>query len=331
MMFLAGDIGGTKTNLALFSTEGGKLIAHDKRSFVSRTYSGLEPILGEFMANKGGSVLRACFAAACPVIKGKCETPNLPWSLDARAIGKFLRLESVALINDLEATAYGIGVLDGKEFVVLNEGSSHQEGNMALIAAGTGLGEAVISLEGDSYRALASEGGHADFAPGTALEIELLRYLMARFDHVSYERVISGPGLLNIYNFLKDSAYVTEPAWLREKFSGRDPSAVISEAALAESAEICVKALDLFVSVYGAETGNLALRAKALRGVYVGGGIAPKIIKKLKEDTFMRSFRAKGRFADLLSAIPVRVVMNDEAALVGAAYVAAFLYDRFKP
>ncbi len=200
----------------------------------------------------------------------------------------------------------------------------------SLIAAGTGLGEAVIALDGNSYRPLASEGGHAGFAPRTALEIEILRYLMARFDHVSYERGISGPGLLNIYNFLKDSGYFTEPAWLEEKFSRGDPSAVISEAALAESAEICVKALDLFASVYGAEAGNLALRAKALRGVYLGGGIAPKIVKKLKEGTFMRSFTAKGRFTDLLSAIPVRVALNDEAALLGAAYVAAFLVDRFK-
>lgn len=329
-MFLAGDIGGTKTNLALFSTEDGKLIAHDKRSFASKNYSGLEPILGEFTSNKTGSILRACFAAACPVVKGKCETPNLPWILDARAIGKFLGLETVALINDLEATAYGIAILDAKEFAVLNDGSSEQEGNMALIAAGTGLGEATMSLEGDRYRPLASEGGHADFAPRTALEIELLRYLMARFDHVSYERVISGPGLLNIYNFLKDSGYFTEPAWLEEKFSRRDPSAVISEAAIAGSAEICVKALDLFVSVYGAEAGNLALRAKALRGVYLGGGIAPKIVTKLKDGIFMRSFTAKGRFTEFLSAIPVRVTLNDEAALLGAAYVAAFLVDRFK-
>ncbi len=330
-MFLAGDIGGTKTNLALFSTEGGKLIAHEKRSFASKAYSGLEPILGEFISNKRDSILRACFAAACPVKKGKCETPNLPWILDARAIGNYLGLEAVGLINDLEATAYGIAVLDAKEFAVLNDGASEQEGNMALIAAGTGLGEAIISLDRNSYHPLASEGGHGDFAPTTLLEIELLRYLMARFDHVSYERVISGPGLLNIYNFLKDSAYFTEPAWLKEKFSHGDPSAVISEAALAESVEICVKALDLFASAYGAEAGNLALRAKALRGVYVGGGIAPKILKKLKDGIFMRAFTAKGRFADFLSAIPVRVVLNDEAALLGAAYVAAFLADRLKP
>ncbi len=330
-MFLAGDIGGTKTNLALFSAQGGRLTADHKRSFASKAYPGLEPILREFLSNENGSIERACFAAACPVVKGKCETPNLPWILDARAIGTYIGLESVALINDLEATAYGVGVLDAKEFVALNDGSQEQEGNMALIAAGTGLGEALISLDANGCHPLASEGGHADFAPTTPLEIELLRYLLARFDHVSYERVISGPGLLNIYNFLKDSAYFTEPGWLKEKFSRADPSAVISETALAGSAEICVKALDLFASVYGAEAGNLALRAKALRGVYVGGGIAPKIVKKLKEGTFMRSFTAKGRFAEFLSTVPVRVILNEEAALLGAAYVAAFLVDRFKP
>ena len=199
---------------------------------------------------------------------------------------------------------------------------------MALIAAGTGLGEAIICLDGDRYQPLASEGGHADFAPKSPLEIELLRYLMARFDHVSYERVISGPGLLNIYNFLKDSNYAPEPAWLAEKIVLRDPAAVVSEAALAETAEICVRALDLFVSVYGAEAGNLALRSRALRGIYVGGGIAPKILKKLTEGIFMRSFVAKGRFSDFLSAIPVRVILNDEAALLGAAYVAASQSER---
>jgi glucokinase len=195
-----------------------------------------------------------------------------------------------------------------------------------LLAAGTGLGQAILFDDGRHFHPLASEGGHGDFAPRNELEIELLRYLMVRFQHVSYERVVSGPGLLNIYRFFKESRGLAEPAWLTDRFAANDDdSAVISQTALAGEAEICVKSLDLFVSVYGAEAGNLALRAKSVRGLYIGGGVAPKILAKLKDGVFMRAFLDKGRYTDLLAAIPVQVVLNDRAALRGAAYYAAFV------
>ena len=323
---LAGDIGGTKTNLALFSVHGEKLRSESFRSFLSKRYSGLEPVLQEFLAVDKHSIDSACFGIAGPVVDGKVKTPNLPWMVDSSGLSHSLKLDSVGLLNDLEATAYGIFTLENEEFHTLNEGIMRHSGNKALIAAGTGLGQAILYDDGCHFRPLASEGGHGDFAPRNDLEIELLRYLIGRFRHVSYERVLSGPGLFNIYRFFKENRGLEEPKWLTERLStGDDPNAVITKAALANEAEICVKMLDLFVSLYGAEAGNLALRAKSVRGLYVGGGIAPKILDKLKDGTFMRSFVDKGRYADLLAAIPVQVVLNDQAALRGAAYYAAFL------
>ena len=322
-MILAGDIGGTKTNLALYSVRGDKLISTIKKTFPSKDYLSLEAVLREFRAEAPDVISAASFGVAGPVIDGTSKTPNLPWFLDAREIARCLDLDLVALINDLEATGYGVATLDAGEFLTLNAGKIHPQATKALIAAGTGLGEAILYWDGVAHRPLASEGGHADFAPRTPLEIELLAYLIARFGHVSYERVISGPGIFNIYNFLKDSGRRREPGWLRERLAAGDPGAVISEAALAKEAEICVQALDLFVSAYGAEAGNLALRAKALGGVYVGGGIAPKILSKLADGEFLRAFAAKGRYADLLAQVPVRVILNEEAALRGAASYAA--------
>jgi glucokinase len=228
------------------------------------------------------------------------------------------------LLNDLEATAYGVFTLENEEFYALNEGTMHYTGNKALIAAGTGLGQAILYDNGRHFHALPSEGGHADFAPRNELEIELLRYLLKRFTHVSYERVLSGPGLVNIYRFLKEGRGMAEPPLLAERFAaGDDPAAVIATAALAKEAEICCAALDLFVSIYGAEAGNMALRFKSVRGLYVGGGIAPKILDKLKDGTFMRSFIDKGRYTEFLAAMPVQVVLNPQAGLRGAAYYAA--------
>jgi glucokinase len=325
-LVLAGDIGGTKTNLALFSVHGEKLRSESFRSFLSKRYSGLEPVLQEFLAVDKHSIDSACFGIAGPVVDGKVKTPNLPWMVDSNGLSHSLKLDSVGLLNDLEATAYGIFTLENEEFHTLNEGIMRHSGNKALIAAGTGLGQAILYDDGCHFRPLASEGGHGDFAPRNDLEIELLRYLIGRFRHVSYERVLSGPGLFNIYRFFKENRGLEEPKWLTERLStGDDPNAVITKAALANEAEICVKTLELFVSLYGAEAGNLALRAKSVRGLYVGGGIAPKILDKLKDGTFMRSFVDKGRYADLLAAIPVQVVLNDQAALRGAAYYAAFL------
>jgi glucokinase len=326
-LVLAGDIGGTKTNLALFSVHGERLRPEWTQSFASKRYSGLVPVLQEFLAaGSAHSIDAACFGIAGPVVDGKVRTPNLPWLVDDAELRRALRFDAVALLNDLEATAYGILTLADDEFHTLNQGVMRRSGNKALIAAGTGLGEAILHDDGPRFHPLASEGGHADFAPRDDLEIELLRYLMGRFGHVSYERVLSGPGLFSIYGFLKEKRGFEEPKWLAERLAaGDDPSAEVSKTALTNEAEICVKALDLFVSIYGAEAGNLALRAKALRGLYVGGGIAPKILDKLQDGTFMRAFTDKGRYADLLAAIPVQIVLNDQAALRGAAYYAAFL------
>jgi glucokinase len=323
-MILAGDIGGTNTRLAFCSVEGDRLDFIAKKNFPSRNYPSLDPILGEFMAGAAQPITAACFGIAGPVVDHKVRTPNLPWLIDGREVARRLNLPSVALINDLEATGYGALTLDASEFLTINAGRPEPRANMGLIAAGTGLGEAILYWAGSGYRALASEGGHADFAPRSQLEIELLFYLMDRFGHVSYERVISGPGLFHIYRFLRDSARFSEPAWLSERLAQGDPAAVISQAALANEAEICVEALELFISAYGAEAGNLALRAKALGGIYVGGGIAPKILAKLAAGDFMRAFTDKGRYAEFVARIPVQVILNEDAALKGAAYYAAF-------
>ncbi len=327
-LVLAGDIGGTKTNLALFSLRGDKLHSESSRSFQSKQYSGLTPVVQEFLAENRHAIDAACFGIAGPVVDGKVKTPNLPWLVDSAELSHAVKLDAVSLLNDLEAAAYGILSLENDEFYSLNEGVMRRSGNKALIAAGTGLGQAILYDDGRRFRPLASEGGHGDFAPRNELEIELLRHLIARFERVSYERVVSGPGLFNIYRFLKESRGMDEPHWLAERIAnGDDPSAEVTKAALANEAEICVLALDLFVSVYGAEAGNLALRAKSVRGLYIGGGIAPKILDKLKDGTFMRAFVDKGRYADFNAAIPVQVVLNPQAPLRGAAYYAAFLAD----
>lgn len=327
-LVLAGDIGGTKTSLALFSINDDKLRMETEHNFPSKKYSGLVPILDEFSVRNNKSIDAACFGVAGPVVDGHVKTTNLPWVIDSQVLRQALRVDTVYLLNDLEAAAYGVFTLDNEEFYTLNEGTMHSTGNKALIAAGTGLGQAILYDDGRHFHALPSEGGHADFAPRTELEIDLLRYLLARFGHVSYERILSGPGLFNIYRFLKESRGMAEPPLLAERFAaGDDPAAVISTAALAKEAEICCTALDLFVSIYGAEAGNMALRFKSVRGLYVGGGIAPKILDKLKDGTFMRSFIDKGRYTELLAAMPVQVVLNPQAGLRGAGYYAAVVSD----
>jgi glucokinase len=325
-LVFAGDIGGTKTELALFSVLGDKLRIESQQRFPSKRYSGLVPVLQDYLSGTHPKIDAACFGIAGPVVDGKVITPNLPWMIDVEDVRRALKLNAVTLLNDLEAAAYGIFTLENEEFFTLNEGIMRHAGSKALIAAGTGLGQAILYDDGRHFHPLASEAGHADFAPRNEIEIDLLRYLIACFGHVSYERVLSGPGIVNIYRFLKQVRGMAEPLELRERIAiAEDDAAVISQAALANEFEICVTALDLFVSVYGAEAGNLALRAKSVRGLYIGGGIAPKILAKLNDGTFMRAFTDKGRYADLLAKIPVQVVLNDQAALRGAAYFAAFL------
>jgi glucokinase len=346
-MILAGDIGGTKTNLALYDWTIERTEPIRLESFPSSDYTSLEDILQEFLSVPAPStaagesasdtadtdrrptdalkVSAACFGIAGPVIDNRSQTTNLPWLIDGRHIAEQFTIPIVRLLNDLEATAYGVLLLRPDEMEVLNQGvSPTQRQALALIAAGTGLGEAILFWDGSAYRPMPSEGGHSDFAPNNDNEIELLRYLRGQYLHVSYERLISGPGLHAIYEYLRDTKK-NEPTWLAEKIKAGHPPAEIAEAGLKGQAEIAKQALDLFASIYGAEAGNLALKALSLDGVYVAGGIAPKLIKKLQDGTFMKAFTNKGRYKRLMSNMPVKVVMNQHTALLGAASVAAAL------
>jgi glucokinase len=318
-MILAGDIGGTNTRLAFLEERGGHLTMVVEDTFASREHASLEVVLRKFIAADPFPIGCACFGIAGPVRDGRCEGTNLPWVVDSNLVPRELALKSVGLINDLEANAWGIAMLEAKDFAVLNEGASDASGNAAIISAGTGLGEAGLYWDGRQHRPFATEGGHTDFAPRNHLEMELLDYLLKQLRRVSYERVVSGPGLLNIYHFLRDSGRGEEPPWLAERMRQQDPAAVVSAAGLNGESELCVQALDLFVSIYGAEAGNLALKVMATGGVYLGGGIAPKIVQKLKDPVFLNAFTFKGRMQPLLQAMPVRVIINLKTALLGAA------------
>jgi glucokinase len=320
-MILAGDIGGTKTNLGLFETPDGALALQAQQSYPSREHVGLEAIVNKFLEDRNVRITAACFGVAGPIVDGQCVTPNLPWIVSAESLARTLSLASVMLINDLEATAHGIAALKADEFFTLNEGIS-MAGNAALVAAGTGMGVASLFWNGQRHVPSASEGGHIDLAPRNPMESELLRYMQTKYSRVSLERIVSGPGLLNVYKFLRESGYTTESAEVTARFATEDPSGVISKAALAGECRMCVKALDLFVAIYGAFAGNIALVLKAIGGVYIGGGIAPKILEKLKDGTFIGAFMEKGRMSSLVATIPVRVILNDKTALLGAARVA---------
>jgi glucokinase len=323
-MILAGDIGATKTNLALFEEgAGGELSKIEGRKFPSNDYAGLEAVITEFLDGRNLPVEAAAFGVAGPVIDGVSRITQLPWVISRTSIQDTLRIDDVWLINDLEATAYGVPALKEEQLVTLNEGHRESGGNLAVIAAGTGLGEAALVWDGAHYHVMASEGGHVDFAPRNELEIDLLRYLLTKKHRISYERILSGPGLVNVYNFLKDTGKAEEPDWLRSEMESSDDAArTISQTALAGRAEICVKALDIFVSLYGAQAGNLALTVKATGGVFVGGGIAPKIIEKLKDGAFIEAYKDKGRLSPLVEAAPVFVIMEPLTALIGASRLA---------
>jgi glucokinase len=323
---LAGDIGGTKTVLSLYekSPEG----VHQVREeiFSSREHDSLDEILDAFLKEGGSPLPRAlCLGVAGAVIEGRSKITNLPWELDESALKHSTGVPRVKLLNDLEATAYGMLTLEEDDLFVLNKGAEPaRKGNRAVIAAGTGLGEAILYWDGDQHRVMATEGGHAYFAPRTDEEIELLQYLRKKYGgHVSYERVLSGSGFFNIYSFLRDTSYAPEPAGMKERIeSADDPSVVVTQAGLEQKDPLSVRTLELFASIYGAEAGNLALRCLAVGGVYVGGGIAPKILPALKEGHFMNGYTEKGRFSDLVRGIPVSVGLNLRAPLLGAAYYA---------
>jgi len=324
-MILAGDIGGTKCNLALFEARSGMLrrVAHHR--FESKNYSRLEEIVTEFVgqtsdgsSKDAGKITAAGFGVAGPVIDQRVQTTNLPWLVDGAALGRTLGIEHVVLMNDLEATGYSLAHLQPSELCRLNEGTPAPKANQALIAAGTGLGEAILFWDGSRHIVAATEGGHADFAPRTEQEIELLRFLKNRHANVSFELILSGRGFRTIHEFLNPT--VRHPSF---DTPDADPAPEITRLGLAKSCPVCVETLDLWTALYGAEAGNLALKALARGGVYVAGGIAPKILPKLKDGTFLRAFSDKERFGTLLSQIPIRVVLNQDAPLLGAAARAA--------
>ncbi|HKS28604.1 MAG TPA: glucokinase [Pyrinomonadaceae bacterium] len=324
-MILAGDIGGTKTNLAIFEeAQGGELSKKEEGTFASNDYAGLEAVIEEFLGGRDVPVEAAAFGVAGPVINGVSRITQLPWIISSASLQDCLGTGDVWVINDLEATAYGVPLLKEEQLVVLHSGEKVERGNMAVIAAGTGLGEAALIWDGTRYHAMASEGGHVDFAPRNELEIELLRHLLTKKHRISYERILSGPGLVNVYNFFKERGLEEEPEWLRAEIEASDDAApIISRAALAGRAEICVRALDLFVTIYGAQAGNLALTVKATGGVFVGGGIAPKIIEKLRDGKFIEAYKDKGRLSPMVEASPVSVIMEPKTALAGAASYAS--------
>ena len=317
-MILAGDVGGTKVHLALYDFINGKLEYSRDERFPAKDYSGLEEIVKEFLG--AFTVTAACFGVPGPVRDGRLRLTNLPWTLDSRELSVSLGINHVFLINDLEANGYGVAELAADQIYTLSEGDASQIGNRALIAAGTGLGEALLIWNGHSHTPYPSEGGHADYAPRNEDEIDLLRFLKQKYSgRISQERVVSGQGLTNIYDFLREVRGIDEPVWLAERLAAEDPNAVITELALAAKSEICEKAMDMFVSAYGAEAGNLALKLLSVGGVYVGGGIAPRILEKLKDGRFMKAFSDKGRKSQLLINMPVRIILESRAALLGAA------------
>ncbi len=320
-MILAGDIGGTNARLAAFETEGNRLQCVVEKVYPSKEHNGLPEIVSHFVKTEGIPAQSACFGVAGPVRGGRSKISNLPWVIDSHELATQLRLRTVGLINDLEAFAYGIDALDSKDFVTISEGSGDAEGNMAVVSAGSGLGEAGLYWDGFRHHPFACEGGHTEFAPKNDLEVELLQYLMKKYghQHVSNERILSGPGVRNVYEFLRDTSKEEEPAWLTEQLaSARDVPALISELALTKKVPICDRTLSIFVSVFGSEAGNCALKFMGTGGIYVAG-IAGKIVPKMKEPTFMESFLDKGRMKSLLEGIPIKIVLNDDAGLIGAA------------
>ncbi len=318
-MILAGDIGGTNARLAYFQAQNGHLSLISERVFPSREHHELGEIVCQFLKDSGTRPEVACFGIAGPVRNGRVETSNLPWVIEQSKLARQIQLPATLLINDLEASAWGIGALSATDLVPLNKVTEPAIGNQAVIAPGTGLGQAGLFWDGTRHHVFACEGGHCDFAPQGDLQIELLRFLEARFGHVSYERILSGPGLVNVYEFLRDGQHQKETPEVAAQIQKDDAAAAISRAALAGSCPLSVKALDLWIAVYGAEASNLALKVMATGGLFLTGGISPKILAKLTGPTFMQAFLEKGRLRPLLEAIPVKVVMNENAGLLGAA------------
>jgi len=329
-VILAADVGGTKTVVGLFAESDEGLECVVSRRYASDEHDSLEEILAHFLAHEAPQdareVAAACVGIAGAILDGEVRTTNLPWrAVSEASLARAAGTGRVKLLNDLQAAAYGMLFLPTGELALLNDGARQgRRGNVAVIAAGTGLGEASLFWDGERHHPVASEGGHADFAPQTDREIELLRYLRAKFQgHVSWERVLSGPGLSNVYAFLRDAGAHRESAAVADALEAADdPNVVITEHGLEGGDALSAAALDLFCELYGAEAGNMALRHLATGGVFVGGGIAPKLLPVLQAGSFMRGFADKGRFRELLESLDVRVALNPRAPLVGAAHYA---------
>ncbi len=319
---IAGDIGGTKTRLAVAEVNGTGIKVERECSYPSRDFGSFEILLADFL---GDTAVPDCaaFGIAGPVQGRAVRTTNLPWYIDAAALQRRFGFKACELLNDLEATACGLPALGVEDLLTLQQGSVDVRGNAAVIAAGTGLGEAGLFWDGQRHRPYATEGGHASFCPRDDVEVELLRHLRKIHGHVSWERVVSGMGLVDLHDFLRVYRRAVPPRWLEEDMRTGDAAAAISRAALDGSDDICIETLGRFVELYGAEAGNLALKTMSREGVYVGGGIAPKILSLLQRGTFVESFLAKGRMRPLLESIPVRVILNERVALYGPALHAA--------
>ncbi|HWB32460.1 MAG TPA: glucokinase [Acidobacteriaceae bacterium] len=324
-MILAGDVGGTKIHLALYGFEGGRLSPVRDELFHAHEFSSLQEAVQRFLADEAGAakasdVAAACFGCPGPVRSGRIQLTNLPWVLDQHELAQALGIQHIFLINDLEANGYGIPEVAPEKIATLHEGDPAAVGNRGLIAAGTGLGEALLIWDGKTHRPVASEGGHCDFAARSDREIGLLNYLREKLGgHVSWERVVSGIGMQNIYAYLRDVEKLEEPPWLRERMAESDPNAVIGACGEDGSSELCAETMKMFASAYGAEAGNIALKVLAVGGMYVGGGIAPKARKTLAAGGFMQAFLDKGRLSPVLEAMPVRIILDETCALLGAA------------
>ena len=333
-MLLAGDIGGTKTNVAIYSPEKGVQEPLAEATFHSADYASLESLVRDFLSRTDVNVKSASFGVAGPVVRGRTSTTNLPWVIDEKQLRNSFDLASVRLMNDLEAVANAVPSLQTSDLHTLNKGKPIAEGAIAVIAPGTGLGEAFLTWDGTRYRAHATEGGHADFAPSNPLEIGLIHFLQNQFGHVSYEHVCSGSGIPNIYEYLKKNSNHGEPSWLAQKLQAvDDPTPVIVNTALhpEKACELCKATLETFISILAAEAGNLALKVLATGGVYLGGGIPLRILEALKQGAFMETFRRKGRMSDLLRRIPVHVILNPKTALIGAALLGLeTLHEEYK-
>ena len=323
MIVLAGDIGGTNVRLALVDVSDHALRIVQEERFATRSFPGLGPIVRRFCTDIGTRPDRACFGVPGPVVSEACEAPHLPWKLDARQLAAEVSIPNIRFINDFSAVGYGVERLGPGDLVTLQEGTPVARGPIALLGAGTGLGEGCLIWDGERYQVYPSEGGHADFAARDALQWKLVKFLRTVYGRVSYDRVLSGPGLANIYRFLAALGETREQPAVRAEITREDPAAVVTRHGLAGTDLLCVQALHLFVSAYGAQAGNLGLTLFATGGVYIAGGIAPRIVDKLKDGTFVAAFRDKGRLSHLAAVLPVHVIVNPAIGVLGAAAAAA--------